>query len=50
MHAQYASARTLRVVTMVTVTWLAWDSVLVAAVMVVARLARCAVEVVARLA
>ena len=23
-HAQYASARTLRVVTMVTVTWLVW--------------------------
>ena len=50
-NAQYASARTLRVVTMVTVTRLAWlDSARVAAVVVVARLARCAVEVVARLA
>ena len=39
------------VVTMVTVTRLAWlDSAGVAAVVVVARLARCAVEVVARLA
>ena len=46
-----ASACTLRVVTVVTVTRLAWlDSARVAAVVVVARLARCAVEVVARLA
>ena len=46
-----ASACTLRVVTVVTVTRLAWlDSARVAAVVVVARLTRCAVEVEARLA
>ena len=53
-HAQCASALTLRVATVVTMTRLVWlgsaRTLLVVAVVVVARLARCSVEAVARLA